>query len=697
MHSFLKKTVISKNYKHVIMKKIFTLCCAAILSSAISAQTVKLYKGKTQFAAYSSAQVDGVEFDKEHASAKLYKGDILVKEYGNATVDSVVFGKEYVPANLNVTVSDFDDATGSAKAKNLRLNASSASTPIKEKWIAGDIIKIWIDECTSEYYANPNYILKFDGESWKMDNTAGETTECAPVANGKFKCVYDGDVKMVATADYTYNEKYGAMSATISGWKYITEVAFVLKGLSVSDADDAAKYNFSCPNLTPITGYTVTTDGIEAVKGEKGAAANGIYNADGLAFVFATTDYTASSYDFKLNSMDEGTQELSKTSTLSEVANHAKLKRVNLTYSQFGHAYVEIAGIRWATRNLGATTTAGSPATCYGDYYAWGATEPWYQTFDYETGKITEWKSNYSGGYTESNTPYYDTTSGGYTKYIEKTKDSPYSTWSDDKFDNLINLEKSEQSTADDAATYNWGTDWHTPLKAEMMSLFYACVTYDNGTPVIKGKGSKSTTEKGVYWCPDYDGVSGYLFHTGSSKVFIPAAGRIVFNDGTCENTDMSEFGCYWFATRVTADVASAADVKGYNVNTQAWSVGFTGDNEEETLDIEYIDANFNMFRCEGFSIRPVSSVSYDISAATVTGIENGGSYSSGYNPSTAVTVTASDGTQLIEDSHYSIVITDSAGNSVAAPLTTAGTYTVTITGYQGSTNSQSFSITVTE
>ena len=678
MHSFLKKTVISKNYKHVIMKKIFTLCCAAILSSAISAQTVKLYKGKTQFAAYSSAQVDGVEFDKEHASAKLYKGDILVKEYGNATVDSVVFGKEYVPANLNVTVSDFDDATGSAKAKNLRLNASSASTPIKEKWIAGDIIKIWIDECTSEYYANPNYILKFDGESWKMDNTAGETTECAPVANGKFKCVYDGDVKMVATADYTYNEKYGAMSATISGWKYITEVAFVLKGLSVSDADDAAKYNFSCPNLTPITGYTVTTDGIEAVKGEKGAAANGIYNADGLAFVFATTDYTASSYDFKLNSMDEGTQELSKTSTLSEVANHAKLKRVNLTYSQFGHAYVEIAGIRWATRNLGATTTAGSPATCYGDYYAWGATTVYYNDLSYTEKQngydLNNLKEGYSAGYTYSTVPFlnYVYTSGSEHSCVKKYTDGYDATYNADgtleheaqAADGLLNL-----LSEDDAASVNWDSNWRTPSRLELLSLFNAC-----NTGSVKTGGTKSTTEKGVYYCTDYDGVIGYLFHTGTSKVFIPAAGNIE----KTEYQNLGELGEYWLRTRQSG---------GKQAEEKAYRIAFMEDEYEFDCEPRY----------SGFSIRPVSSVPYDISAATVTGIENGGSYSNGYNPSTAVTVTASDSTQLIEDSHYSIVITDSENTSVAAPLTTAGTYTVTITGYQGSTNSQSFSITVTE
>ena len=44
----------------------------------------------------------------------------------------------------------------------------------------------------------------------------------------------------------------------------------------------------------------------------------------------------------------------------------------------FSHPWVEIGGIKWSTMNVGATTEAGEYAGCAGDYYAWGATEPWY-------------------------------------------------------------------------------------------------------------------------------------------------------------------------------------------------------------------------------------------------------------------------------------------------------------------------------
>ena len=41
-----------------------------------------------------------------------------------------------------------------------------------------------------------------------------------------------------------------------------------------------------------------------------------------------------------------------------------------------GHAYVDLglpSGLKWATCNVGATTPEG-----YGDYFAWGETEPYY-------------------------------------------------------------------------------------------------------------------------------------------------------------------------------------------------------------------------------------------------------------------------------------------------------------------------------
>ena len=47
-----------------------------------------------------------------------------------------------------------------------------------------------------------------------------------------------------------------------------------------------------------------------------------------------------------------------------------------------GHEYVKIAGRKWATMNVGATTVADSWETSYGDFYAWGDTTTYYKSVE---------------------------------------------------------------------------------------------------------------------------------------------------------------------------------------------------------------------------------------------------------------------------------------------------------------------------
>lgn len=158
------------------------------------------------------------------------------------------------------------------------------------------------------------------------------------------------------------------------------------------------------------------------------------------------------------------------------------------------HEYVEIGGIKWATMNVGATTVAGDPGTCYGDYFAWGETEPRY------TGKTIKsaeditfaWSSSHSSGYSESDYPTYTGT----------TLDAGH-----------------------DAATAKWGSTWRTPTRAEYRALYAACGGTGSSITSTLPIGTASTTEKGIYWCNDYNGIKGLLFCDGTNKVFFPAAG----------------------------------------------------------------------------------------------------------------------------------------------------------------------------
>ncbi len=137
------------------------------------------------------------------------------------------------------------------------------------------------------------------------------------------------------------------------------------------------------------------------------------------------------------------------------------------------YAYVDLglpSGTLWATCNVGAD----SPED-YGDYFAWGETEPksnynWstYQYCNGSSSKLTKYCTNSSYGY------------NGFT-------------------DNLTTM-----LSEDDAATANWGSDWRMPTMEEWREL------YNNTT----------------YTWTTQNGVNGMLFTASNgNSLFLPAAG----------------------------------------------------------------------------------------------------------------------------------------------------------------------------
>ena len=140
--------------------------------------------------------------------------------------------------------------------------------------------------------------------------------------------------------------------------------------------------------------------------------------------------------------------------------------------------------IKWATCNIGA-----SKPEDYGDYFAWGETEPksdysW-STYKYANGaentltKYCGWASYGNNGYTDARTT------------LEMT---------------------------DDAARANWGGTWRMPTRAEFVELLNNC------------DGAETTQ----------NGVSGYKFTSKSDpskSIFLPAAGwcygKNRFGDGS--------------------------------------------------------------------------------------------------------------------------------------------------------------------
>ena len=163
--------------------------------------------------------------------------------------------------------------------------------------------------------------------------------------------------------------------------------------------------------------------------------------------------------------------------------------------------YVDLglpSGTKWARCNLGA-----SKPSDYGDYFAWGETEPkteysW-ETYKWMQAGKSDWKYitkyTFADGQTEG--IWYD--AGG----------------------NFIGDNKTTLEAADDAATQKLGSPWRMPTEGEIQELIDHC----------------------AWTWTTQDGVNGYKVKGPNGKsIFLPAAG---FRDGSKLFMDGYE-GAYW-------------------------------------------------------------------------------------------------------------------------------------------------------
>jgi hypothetical protein len=179
--------------------------------------------------------------------------------------------------------------------------------------------------------------------------------------------------------------------------------------------------------------------------------------------------------------------------------------------------YVEIGGVKWATKNIGANSVTDS-----GLYFQWGDTSG-YTASQVGTDKQFVW-ADYK--YWTADT---GNGSSGFTKYNDT--------------DGLTTLE-----STDDAVIANWGGNWRMPTSGEMMSLI------------------NSTTSA---WTADYkgSGVAGVVLtdNTDNTKeLFFPAKGK-------CYNGQVradAEYGYYFTNTVYTSKLNSAVSLTTYSSQT---------------------------------------------------------------------------------------------------------------------------------
>ena len=199
----------------------------------------------------------------------------------------------------------------------------------------------------------------------------------------------------------------------------------------------------------------------------------------------------------------------------------------------------------FANANLTATGLAAS-ATDYGDYFAWGAREPWYSS------ATRTWKDGKSDGYIQANAPLYEGSS--YTKYTNQ-------------YDVL--------EAADDAARQILGGDWQIPTQAIWQALYDA-----NKDKVYWGpEGNKAleTTTSGI------QGIKISKKEDSNTYIFLPAAGWV--NGTKFENVGSKFY--YWSGTANSTNTSYAYNLSNY------------GD----------VFASDYSYRYSGFSVRPVRLV----------------------------------------------------------------------------------------
>ena len=197
------------------------------------------------------------------------------------------------------------------------------------------------------------------------------------------------------------------------------------------------------------------------------------------------------------------------------------------------------SGVKWADFNLGATKPEE-----FGDYYAWGETEPYYSSLDPLT-----WKEGKEAGYDWASYRWCMGTDNTMTKYCSNSSYG-YESFTDAK--TVLDPE-------DDAAHENLGGNWRMPTDAEWTELRENC----------------------TWTWTTQNGVSGRLVSgTNGNSIFLPAAG----NRTTVSIYNAGAHGNYW-----------SSSIYSFR-SSDARYVGFSSGDV----------GRFNYYRCDGKPIRPV-------------------------------------------------------------------------------------------
>ena len=399
-------------------------------------------------------------------------------------------------------------------------------------WQTGDKISVFDGQ------GNRTFTLTEDVEDGKFSGTASSEatsfTAVYPYTEGA-KLEKDGSVSGITlpaeqTATlYSFDPKAALMMAVSTKDKKYNldfknavsliklETKFACKKIVLTANEDIAgtgtlTYNNGAPSIS-FTSNQSKTITLKPAKGE--------YLKKGQYFIVVPPITLTKGFSISFHASDEYCV-YTRTSTKSNTFNRSKFKHIgkfettgifDTTGKKLGEWTYNSRGIVdksqeldmgefvinekkyrliFAKSNLTANGLAANEYD-YGDYFAWGATEPWYSS------ATQTWKNDKPGGYTTDNAPFYNSSTESYTKYTPGDA-----------------LEAS-----DDAARQILKGDWRIPTTEIWAALV------NNSTKVW------DSTNKG------------YKFENNDQTLFLPAAGYVW--ETSFEKVGSS--GRYWSGT----------------------------------------------------------------------------------------------------------------------------------------------------
>ena len=472
--------------------------------------------------------------------------------------------------SISVTVQDFLDADPVTRAVY-----NVDGTGFHFTWSAGDIVGVYPVGGDQVAFPISNGVgtqtAKFDGGAWALRSSYSYAAYY-PFASGNYEVnetsipvnylgqVQDGN----GSLDCLDNYDYQASVATHPDDDGNVNIALKHLGcfarfqFKMPVADTLKSITLTSNNTYFITSgkYDLTKDSIYVIPDSTSSA----FSISLLNTVITDEDKVLTVYvmlapsdlsDSEIRISIEGTQYKSFITSVSGknmIAGKAYSYRatiqsgidINGSYvfwneegQEQGPEYVDLGlSVNWATFNVGA-----SKPEEYGDYFAWGEVEPYYEAGYAQVNPETHWKSDKLDGY--SWTSYKFCIEGNYYEDVKFSKYNKTYTLGEEVENIVLDPE-------DDVAHVMWGNDWRMPTRAEFDEIFYYC----KWTNIIQ------------------NGVNGYLVTSKKAgyedrSIFLPASGYRLGKN----LYSFGDKGYYWLSSLNTIPYESVSFYFGLNNN----------------------------------------------------------------------------------------------------------------------------------